>query len=444
MRPILVLLRKDFLYFVRDRGSVILTFIVPFALIYLFGQIFGVNRPDIGPAAIPLAVVDATGTEEGKKLVESLRAERAFKIVTEKDVKGGGRRPLTEADLRPAMHDDQFRFAVVLPEDFTSDARFGLHLKILSDPRNAIETQTVEGLLEKTLFTAAPQLLGGAIQARARASIGTERMERFDGQVADAIASAFGGNRDRIYENMRSGNFGLPAGSLTASSPEAGHDVFSRIMRIDREQVAGKDVTRPMATQLVGGWAVQFLLFALVASATSLFHEKDHGIFRRILSGPVPRSAILWSKFLYGVCLGVLQMLILFTAGKVLFGINIVPYLPKLAAVWICAAAACSSFGMLLAALAKTPEAARAMATFVILLMSAVGGAWFPVSFMPDFIQRLSRFTLVYWSISGFLQVLWEHASLLELLPTLGILAGITALFLSVAWWRFTKGAIFD
>jgi hypothetical protein len=63
---------------------------------------------------------------------------------------------------------------------------------------------------------------------------------------------------------------------------------------------------------------------------------------------------------------------------------------------------------------------------------------------MPDFIQRLSRFTLVYWSISGFLQVLWEHASLLELLPTLGILAGITALFLSVAWWRFTKGAIFD
>jgi len=63
---------------------------------------------------------------------------------------------------------------------------------------------------------------------------------------------------------------------------------------------------------------------------------------------------------------------------------------------------------------------------------------------MPEFIQHLSRLTLVYWSVEGFLQVLWVHASLVELLPTLGVLIGITSIFLGVAWWRFSKGSIFD
>ena len=48
MRPILVLVKKDFLLFRRDRASLLLTFVVPFALIYLFGQIFGIHRSNSG------------------------------------------------------------------------------------------------------------------------------------------------------------------------------------------------------------------------------------------------------------------------------------------------------------------------------------------------------------------------------------------------------------
>jgi len=445
MRAILVLLRKDFAYFRRDRGSVILTFVVPFALIALFGQIFGVNRKSgDGPTAFPLAVVNQSASPEATKLIDALKAEQTFKIVETVASPGGGPdRPLAEADLRPMMRDDRFRFALVLPKNFAETDGFGVHVKLLSDPRNAIEAQTVDGLLQKVIYTQIPSLLGSQLRTRARDELGPEKLGQFDGKLADAISEAFGRDRDEVYRNLQAGQLGFDSTSLAPASGE-GQSFLSRILKLDREQVAGKDVAKPMATQLVGGWAMQFLLFALVASATSLFHEKDHGIFQRILSGPVPRSAILWSKFLYGICLGLIQMAVLFTAGKVLFGIVIGPYLPKLVLVWICAAASCSAFGMVLAALAKTPEMARGLATFVILLMSAVGGAWFPVSFMPEFIQHFSKLTLVYWSVEGFLQVLWEHATLLELLPTLGILLAITAVFLSVAWWRFARGSIFD
>jgi ABC-2 type transport system permease protein len=76
--------------------------------------------------------------------------------------------------------------------------------------------------------------------------------------------------------------------------------------------------------------------------------------------------------------------------------------------------------------------------------MCAIGGAWFPVSFMPEFIQRFSRLTLVYWSMEGFSQVLWSHASFAELLPTLGWLTLMTAVVMSFSVWRFNKGKIFD
>ena len=76
--------------------------------------------------------------------------------------------------------------------------------------------------------------------------------------------------------------------------------------------------------------------------------------------------------------------------------------------------------------------------------MCAIGGAWFPVSFMPEFIQRFSKFTLVYWSMEGFSQVLWSDASLAELLPTLGILALMTAVVMGFSVWRFSRGRIFE
>jgi ABC-2 type transport system permease protein len=194
----------------------------------------------------------------------------------------------------------------------------------------------------------------------------------------------------------------------------------------------------------VGGWAIQFLLFALTASATALFREKEHGIFDRVLSAPVTRGDILWSKFLYGILLGLTQLIVLFMAGQVLYGIDIGSQLPHLIIVCVFAAAACTSFGMLIASVSPTPESARGLSTFAILIMSAVGGAWFPVSFMPEFIQRLSKLTLVYWSMEGFSEVLWAHGTLAELAPALGYLSLITALVMAFSVWRFRKGQIFD
>jgi len=448
MSPIPVLVRKDFALFLRDKASLSLTFVVPFVMIYLFGQIYHVNSKDSGPTGIPVAVVNQSDNPAAARLVDALKAEKSFRVLTKFVNPDKSARPLTEEDLRPLMRADEFRFALVIPKDVVDADRIGIHLKSYSNPRNEIEVQTVSGLMQKALFSKVPELLGQSLQANARAYLGDARLDRFNSAIASAVSGAFGGDEARIKRRMGDGEFGLrrldraeaPGGAPAAPA----EDIFSRIVRIDDVQVSGKDVKSPMATLLVGGWAMQFLLFAVTASATALFQERDRGIFQRVLSAPVTRTDILWSKFLYGVCLGLLQLVILFFAGQVLFGVDVTGHIGLLVLVCVFAAAACTSFGMLIAAISPTPESARGLSTFVILLTCAIGGAWFPISFMPEFIQRFSRLTLVYWSMEGFSQVLWSHETLAGILPTLGWLSLMTAVVMGVSVWRFARGRIFD
>ena len=451
MHIILTLLRKDFARVRRDKAALSLTFLVPLALIYVFGQIFGAGGNNSGPAGIPLAVVNASTNPAALRLVDALKAEKTFRVRTTLFDDNKTELPLTEADLKPMMRNNDFRFAVVIPADLVSDTRIGLHFKILSNPRNEIETQMVNGILQKTIFTNVPQLLGQSLQARAREFLGDSRLDGFNQTMADNIAHTFGGDSTQILSQIRNGDLGLGGGiggaDATAKTGGAGpdaNDLLARLVHIDNEQVVGKEVKSPMATRSVGGWAMQFLLFALTASASALFHEKEHGLFQRLLSTPATRAHILWSKFLYGVCLGLVQLIVLFVAGRFLYGIDVEHHFGLLVLVSLFAAAACTAFGMLLAAISPSPEAARGLGTMAILMMSAIGGAWFPVSIMPEFIQRLSKLTLVYWSLEGFQQVLWANASFAELLPTLGILAAIAEGVMALALWRFNRGKIFD
>lgn len=221
MHLVLTLLRKDFLNFKKDRVAVGLTFLVPIVLIYIFGQVFGVNRRDTGPVGIRLAVVDRSHAPEIATLVAALKRTPAFRVVeTENDAQGQPR-PLTEESVRAGFKSDRYRFALVFPADATSDARFGLRMKFLTNPRNEIETQTVTGLLQKTIYTAAPQLLLQSLRKQAAEFIGPRNTDRFYGEMAGAVSRAFKLDEAKVRESMARGEMpGLTAAMRPAQAAQ--------------------------------------------------------------------------------------------------------------------------------------------------------------------------------------------------------------------------------
>lgn len=474
MSQTLILLRKSLLNFTRARAAVVITFLVPIVLIYLFGHVFGLYRKDTGPQGIPIAVVNASSEPAAKELIAALQAEKAFFVITEAKTPDGRGRPLTEADVRAGLHDNDYRYALILPADLYSDDRFGVRMKFLTNPRNEIEAQTVNGILQKTVFSNVPHLLGQSLQRRARQYLGTERFTQFNTSIADAVSRTFGGNRDEIRARIEAGDFftGLrdertphtsdptlrrldqaaPEAAAAANAPKprtasaasGDDDLFSQLVKIETEQVAGKQVKNPMAARIVGGYAIMFLLFAVSGSAASLFEERDSGVFQRLLSSPVRPAHILWARFLFGMILGLVQISALFIAGWAFFGLGIFNHAGALLVVATAAAAACAAFGILIAAVAPSAAAAQGIATFVVISMSAVGGAWFPVSFMPSYIQSVSKLTIVYWSVEGFTDVLWAGRSTWEVLPKVGILAAIAAFVMAISIWRFSRSRFFE
>ena len=448
MRIILTLLGKDFANLRRNRAAFVLSFIVPMIIIYIVGQVFGLGRSDSGPSGIPLAVVNQSDNPAAARLIDALRAEKSFQVVTEFTNPDKTSRPLTEADLRPMIHDRQFSYALVIPADLIAENRFGLHLVVLSDPRNDIESQTVSGLLQKTIFSNAPQLLGQMLQTRAKGFVGAERMERFNQVLGENIARTFGGNPADIAKDIQQGDFhslglGRDSHGVSGSTAASDEGMLSKLVKIDSEQVVGKDVKSPAATRIVGGYAVMFLLFALSNASAAFFDERNTGVFQRVLSAPVSRAQLLWSRFIYGVLFGLGQLMALFLAGHYLYGVDVFGHLGNLLLVCASVAAACTAFGMLLSAVTRSPEAARSLATLLVITMSACGGAWFPISFMPHFMQQIAHFTIVYWAIEGFGAVLWAGSSLIQLLPILGILFGISAVAMILAVWRFNRSNLF-
>ncbi|HYC69911.1 MAG TPA: ABC transporter permease [Opitutaceae bacterium] len=442
MKTVFTLVWKDVLLFSKDKAAVSLTFLVPVALIYIFGHVFGVNRGPGGPAHIPLAVADESGAPEIRALVAALKKEPTFKVIenARDGTEGAPLVALTEAAVRADIRSNRYRFAVVFPPDAMADAQFGLRMKFLYNPRNDIETQTVTGLLQKTIFTEAPAVLLQSLGKQATRALGAERAERFHDRLAHVIGDTFGQNPAAVRQSIEQGTILTPAGAAGAG----GADLLDRVVKIEKEQLVGAEVKNQMATRSVGGWAVMFLMFSLSASAASLFEEKKAGLFLRLLSGPVSRGDVLWSKYLFCIGLGLVQLVALFFAGRLLFGIDVLGNFGSLLFACLSAAMACTAFGMLLASVARTPAAASGLATFLILTMSAMGGAWFPPSMMPEFMQVLGKFTLVYWAMEGFSAALWAGASLREMLPWCGVQLAIAAVIMAISLWRFRRGTIFE
>jgi ABC-2 type transport system permease protein len=231
--------------------------------------------------------------------------------------------------------------------------------------------------------------------------------------------------------------------SMMGGSDSAKNNFFQNILQLDKVQLVGQDIANPWATRSVGGWAMMFLLFTLTATSSALFEEKKSGVVLRLLASPISRVQILWSKYLYNMSLGFIQLMILFTAGALIYRIDIFSNFINLVLIIIAAATACTAFGMLLSSISRTAGQANGYGMFLILAMSSIGGAWFPTSFMPDFIQTISKFTIVYWSMDGILQVLWRNAGIFDILPHIGILIGIAALITSISIWQFKKGHVF-
>ena len=435
MKTILNLIKKDYILFWHDKPAVSLTFLVPIILIYIFGSIFSGGG---SPQGIRMAFINNSNASVAKKIETALDTSSSFKIIKSYINDKGKEVKFDTNSVKDFIRRGNASAALIIPEDAYTDTSTSLRLKFYYDPKNAIEMQMIQGLLQQTIMTEIPSVFTSSMQRKAESYLGMEKGSSFNRQIASVISKYYNVDTSVILHGMKY-SFSDSVGS--DSSRKAGN-FFSNILQMDKEQLVGANVTSPDATRSVGGWAVMFLLFTITGASTSLFDESKSGVILRILSSPISRVQILWSKYLYNISLGCIQLFVLFFMGYLLFNINIFSNFLNLVLMIIAASAASTAFGMLLAAFCKTAAQANGLGTFLVLTMRAVGGAWFPTFILPPFVQVISKLTIVYWAVEGFLKVLWNGYGFIDILPYLGVLIGIAAIVNLISLWKFKRGTI--
>jgi ABC-2 type transport system permease protein len=400
-------------------------------LIFIFGKVFG--GLESGIEHLQVGFINNSTAPVAQKLEKVLDSTKNFLLVKKyKDDKGNVIQYDTNV-MKNHIRAGKFSSALIIPEDAFTDTSKSLKLKFFYDPKNEFEMQLVDGMLQKIIMQQIPELFQKSMMRQAETDLGKEKGNSFNSEIARTVSKYYKIDTSLILSDIPD----------TQSDTGRAGNIFGNIVNIEKQQLVGKEIANPMATRSVGGWAMMFLLFTITGSATSLLDEKKSGVMIRILSAPVTRSHILWSKYLFNMSLGIIQLSVMFLFGFILFKIDIFSNIFNLILVVLAASSACTAFGMLLASLVKTTKQADGWGTLLILMMSAVGGAWFPVSFMPQTIQFFSKLTIVYWSVEGFLAVLWRGAGFTDIWQYLVILVGISVAINIWSVYNFKRGNVF-
>jgi ABC-2 type transport system permease protein len=412
-----------------------MTFLVPIVLIVVWGAVF--SNVDSGPEQMRLAFLNCSSSPVGREIESTLDTMRAFALIRSFKDEQGNKITFDTNSIKDFVQKGRAPAALVLPADLFTDSSTGIKLKFYYDPKNVLEIQVIDGMIRQIAYSQLPNVFNQVTKHGAQAYLGKVQGGAFSSGIDSIVRKYFGGEHIASRADTRK----AAKDSVLGQKEQA--KFFENIVRMEREQIVGKEIKNPWATRSVGGWAIMFLLFTLTASASSLFEEKRSGVVLRLLASPVSRVHILWSKYLYNMSLGFIQLCILFTFGSLLYKINILSNFFNLLVIVIAAATACTAFGMLLAAFSRTAAQANGLGMLLILTMSSVGGAWFPTSFMPSYVQMFSKLTLVYWAMDGFLKVLWSGAGIAAILPNIAILFSIAAVATLFSIWQFKKGHVF-
>jgi len=191
--------------------------------------------------------------------------------------------------------------------------------------------------------------------------------------------------------------------------------------------------------------AIMFMTFAMAAGAASILSEAQHWTLQRILTTPTPRWVFMGGKLLGMYAVGLLQMgalivstslfaLLLGRHGSI-WGTNGV----GLALMVVAVTFAGTSLGLLIAALAKTPEQASTYSTVALFLLAMLGGTFIPIENLPAALSWLPKITLNYWGIQGFVALSYERASVAQIGEHVAVLLGMGAVLFAVSLWRFDR-----
>jgi len=238
--------------------------------------------------------------------------------------------------------------------------------------------------------------------------------------------------RFSIADQTKAGLVNSVLGSIVQDANQAASGQPPRF-RLAASQVEDKSL-KPIQYFTPGllGWALAS--GAAFGAAITLVSWRENKLLRRLRLAPVGIGSIVTARIGIAVAIGLIQM-------AVFLAIATLPYFGlRLTSAWwmaiplvVCGILAFMSIGLLVGAIAKTQQAATAIANLIILPMAFLGGAFIPLDFAPSWVREASYVMPLRYLVTGMQDVMARGEGPASALPAIGVLLGFTLVVSAIA-----------
>ena len=444
---LVALVRKDIVLFFSNKRSLLITLAAPIAVAAFFGSLFAPGSDKL--SKVPIAVIDLDRSALSQKIVAALSADSAMAVTPSDGVDAiakaeMGAQGQTIAQAMELVQNGKLRAAIVLPAGFgahAAEALFGgiddrkkPQADIYYDPSQSIVLGLVRGILAQHVMQAVSQS-AFSLNNPAVAHLREDMEKPTDGSVNN-ISSALKLDSGALFDSI------AKVQARRASS--AGQGVAGVVPGFDMpfttnatEVTSGVDKKYNSYAQSFAGMSVQFILFMGIDFGVGLLLARRMGLWQRLRAAPISTRLLLASSIASCTLIAAIVMSIIYAAALAFFKVRIEGSIIGFIGVMWAFGFLTSTFGLLIAAIGKTPEATRGLAIFATLLMVMLGGAWVPSFVFPEWLQTVSLGVPTRWAIDGLSAMTWRGLGLQAALAPIGVLMAFSAAFAMIALWRF-------
>jgi ABC-2 type transport system permease protein len=403
MKKILQIGWKDLRVIFRDRAALILMLLAPFAMTIGMGLVTGTLNPSGGGLnQVPLVVVNLDQSTLGNMLVEALKSqERSKLLAVEESNDVAAARAMVDVDKTAAVVIIPAGFtASIIPQDGQAPSA-ETQIEVYKNPNQPISSGVVQTIVESFLNEVETRRIAGQVVVAQLLAGGLITQ-----QQAEVVYTRLGNEQSNLQN--------LTLNTLQSSVSEEP----SFLMYI------------------APGFALLFLMYTVSLGGKTLLTERQEGTLSRLMTTPTGPSQVLVGKMAGTYMIGLAQMTILITASALLLGLR---WGDPLAVVilLLTTVAAATGWGMLLAALSRTPGQVSSIGMAMTLLFGLMGGSFFG-GVMPGLIGAIGMLTPNYWGQMGF-STLARGGDLQDLLPVYAATLAMAAILLVISVFIFRR-----